>query len=303
MKKRILIATIMLLLLSSCKGKSQFVVDVKYTPYYNFSIALGETKYFSIVGIKTDEDIFTEMRNHNEGGDSTYLTNKIKLVGENVDCFKVKRYGDDFVEITCIKPFEKAKINEVKIKMENKNYYCFPSDINISFDYKQYEEGNFVPNIIDGYNITYNATTLFGTYNANYDQSYTNEVFFVIKPSVYFKQETSYTINNVYIEDENISLSSISFATYKSRKNNGELIIKDFSELEYESSIPYTCTFSSTYSVGLIIKLDFKCDIYPDGDVYGCDVNFDVTINGKRNTYNRLINVYREYDIRRRINL
>lgn len=303
MKKRILIATIMLLLLSSCKGKSQFVVDVKYTPYYNFSIALGETKYFSIVGIKTDEDIFTEMRNHNEGGDSTYLTNKIKLVGENVDCFKVKRYGDDFVEITCIKPFEKAKINEVKIKMENKNYYCFPSDINISFDYKQYEEGNFVPNIIDGYNITYNATTLFGTYNANYDQSYTNEVFFVIKPSVYFKQETSYTINNVYIEDENISLSSISFATYKSRKNNGELIIKDFSELEYESSIPYTCTFSSTYSVGLIIKLDFKCDIYPDADIYGCDVNFDVTINGKRNTYNRLINVYREYDIRRRINL
>ena len=59
MKKRILIVTIMLLLLSSCKGKSQFVVDAKYTPYYNFSIALGETKYFSIVGIKTDEDIFT----------------------------------------------------------------------------------------------------------------------------------------------------------------------------------------------------------------------------------------------------
>lgn len=303
MKKRILIATIMLLLLSSCKGKSQFVVDAKYTPYYNFSIALGETKYFSIVGIKTDEDIFTEMRNHNEGGDSTYLTNKIKLVGENIDCFKVKRYGNDFVEITCIKPFEKAKINEVKIKMENKNYYCFPSDINISFDDKQYEEGNFVPNFIEGNNITYNATTLFGTYNANYDQSYTNEVFFVIKPSVYFKQETSYTINNVYIEDENISLSSISFATYKSRKNNGELIIKDFSELEYESSIPYTCTFSSTYSVGLIIKLDFKCDIYPDADVYGCDVNFDVTINGKRNTYNRLINVFRQYDIKRRINL
>ena len=54
MKKRILIATIMLLLLSSCKGKSQFVVDAKYTPYYNFSIALGETKYFSIVDIKTD---------------------------------------------------------------------------------------------------------------------------------------------------------------------------------------------------------------------------------------------------------
>ena len=79
----------MLLLLSSCKGKSQFVVDAKYTPYYNFSIALGETKYFSIVDIKTDEDIFTEMRNHNEEGDSTTLTNKIKLVGENIDCFKV----------------------------------------------------------------------------------------------------------------------------------------------------------------------------------------------------------------------
>lgn len=295
MKKRIIIATIMLLLLSSCKGKSQFVVDEKYTPYYNFSIALGETKYFSIVDIKTDEDIFTEIRNRDEGDNSTSFTNTIKLVGENVDCFKVKRYGIDFVEITCIKPFEQAKINEVKIKMQNKNYYCFPSDINISFDDKQYEEGNFVPNFIEDNNITYNATTLMGTYNANYDQFYTNEVFFVIKPSVYFKQETFYTINNVYIEDENISLSSISFATYKSRTDVGELIIKNFSELEYESSIPYTCTFSSIYSVGLIIKLDFKCDIYPDADVYGCDVNFDVTINGKRNTYNRLINVFRDY--------
>ena len=50
----------------------------------------------------------------------------------------------------------------------------------------------------------------------------------------------------------------------------------------------------NTFQGGNAVKNGIR-KVYPDADIYGCDVNFDVTINGKRNTYNRLINVFRDY--------